>query len=121
MMNQFELLALAKQHGANIYHSEYSGPIAAVTMTPDQLTAFAAAVALPDQEHLRIGQQLQRAAAKLPDGWTLRVEIEKDAGWVELYDVAFDLTNFNDHVEGLSHSISQAIDHAIIAAAKGQA
>lgn len=66
-----------------------------------------------DKECLRIGQQIQRAATELPKLWTLRIEVEKDAGTVELYDDQFDIVEFNDHSEGLSFSISSAIDAAM--------
>lgn len=68
-----------------------------------------------DQECLRIGQEIQRAASELPECFSIRVEVERLAGWVELYGTDDEQIQFNDHSDGLSHSISLAIDSAISA------
>lgn len=67
-----------------------------------------------DQENLRIGQEIQRAALTLPDGWNLEVNVERGAGGVELYDdngVRREELDAAD-TDGLSFAISKAIDAA---------
>ena len=66
-----------------------------------------------DRECLRIGQELQRAAGKLPEGFSIEVAVELGSGCVTLIDEDYKTQDFNDTVDGLSHCITQAIDAAL--------
>lgn len=67
-----------------------------------------------DRELQRIGEQLQRAAAELPEGYNLTINVEKGAGWIELTDPDYENIKVNnDMVEGISYAIEDAIDAAI--------
>lgn len=65
-----------------------------------------------DRECLRIGQEIQRAAGELPDGYEMQICVERDAGWVVLYNPDGDVIELHSRGEGLSYDISQAIDEA---------
>lgn len=68
-----------------------------------------------DKECLRIGQQIQRAAAELPDCYEIEIELERGSGSVYLSNPDYSKVAFNDHVDGFSESIGQAIDAALSA------
>ena len=66
-----------------------------------------------DRECIRIGQEMQRAAGELPDGWIIEIQVERGCGGVKLLNPEFDAEEFNDMVDGMSHCIRQAIYAAI--------
>lgn len=66
-----------------------------------------------DRECLRIGQEIQRAAGELPDGYEIGIEVERGAGSVYLSKPDYSTVGFHDMVDGLSHAITQAIDAAL--------
>lgn len=68
-----------------------------------------------DRECLRIGQQIHRAAGDLPDTYEIEIEIERGSGSVYLSKPDYTKVAFNDHIDGLSESIKDAIDAAIAA------
>jgi hypothetical protein len=57
---------------------------------------------------------LQRAAKELPEGWIVRVEVERGAGWVDLHDPsgAFTVQGLIDADDTLAAAIYRAIDRA---------
>jgi hypothetical protein len=57
---------------------------------------------------------LQRAAKELPEGWIVRVEVERGAGWVDLHDPsgAFSVQGLIDADDTLAAAIHRAIDRA---------
>lgn len=73
---------------------------------------MSAALTKLQRECLRIGEELQRAAAALPEGFVLTIEIERGYGGVTLIDRSNQNHQFNDTVDGLSHCITQAIEFA---------
>ena len=64
------------------------------------------------RECLRIGEEVQRAAGELPDGYEIAIYIEKGYGGVKLVDPDYEEHSFDDTVDGLSHCITQAIEFA---------
>lgn len=66
-----------------------------------------------DRECLRIGQEIQRAAGELPDGYEMEIEIERGAGSVYLSKPDYSKVSFHDMVDGMSYAITEAIDAAI--------
>ena len=70
------------------------------------------------ERHLSIGAAIERAAAELPDGYNLLIEVEKDAGTATLL-----IPPMGDDEDGqalhewdgdhFGHQIDKAIDHAI--------
>ena len=67
-----------------------------------------------EHEHQRIGEQIQRAAAELPDGYNITINLEKGAGSVDLTDPDYEDVKFDsDMVDGISYVIESAIDAAI--------
>ena len=65
-----------------------------------------------DRECLRLGQEIQRAAADLPEGWAINIELMKDAGSVDLVNPAGECTGFYDMADGMSHALTEAITAA---------
>lgn len=65
------------------------------------------------KECLRIGEEIQRAASDLPDGWELEVFVEKGYGCVKLYPPDGDSIHFEDTADGISHCITGAIERAM--------
>lgn len=66
-----------------------------------------------DRECLRIGQEIQRAAGELPDGYEIEIEVERGAGSVYLSNPDYSKVGFHDMVDGMSHAITQALDAAL--------
>ena len=66
-----------------------------------------------DEECLRIGQQIQRAAKELPDCWNIEIEVERGYGGVTLVTPKMNCLEFNDNVDGISYCIEHAVDAAI--------
>jgi hypothetical protein len=64
-----------------------------------------------DEECLRIGQQMQRAAGTLPA--MCHIDVENGGGGVKLFNDNGDEFYFGTDSEGLSYSIETAIDTAI--------
>jgi hypothetical protein len=63
---------------------------------------------------------LQRACAELPEGWEIKIGLEKDAGWIDLYTPTgeqIDLVNAADTIYWMVHA---AIDHARQTEAHGE-
>lgn len=58
-------------------------------------------------------RQIERAASDLPNGWEIRVCVEKDAGYAELYDPDGCEVDFPNSCETLALTVSDAIDAAI--------
>lgn len=63
-------------------------------------------------ENQRIGEELQRACAQLPEGFTLRVVLERGCGQVEVHGPEGDEVELPPTRERLSDQIGQAIDAA---------
>lgn len=66
-----------------------------------------------ERECLRIGQEIQRAAGELPDGYEMEIEIERGSGSVYLSKPDYSKVSFHDMVDGLSYAITGAIDAAL--------
>ena len=66
-----------------------------------------------DRECLRIGQEIQRAAGELPDGYEIEVEVERGSGSVYLSKPDYSKVSFHDMVDGMSYAITEAIDAAL--------
>lgn len=58
------------------------------------------------------GRQIDRAAQHLPEGWSITVEVEKDAGWVDVCDPS-GASLVIDLIGSLAEQIEQAIDAAM--------
>lgn len=65
-----------------------------------------------DQENLRMGQMIQKAAETLPEDFEITVRIVLEAGGVELTNPDADTVYIDNDPDGLSHSIEQAINLA---------
>lgn len=102
------------QRFARAIESEVSAPLLARI---EELEKDAARLTLSriDKECLRIGQQVHRAAADLPYGYEIEIELERGSGSVYLSNPDYSKVAFNDHVDGFSESIGQAIDAALSA------
>jgi hypothetical protein len=74
-----------------------------------------------DQECMRIGQEVQRAAKILPEDWSIRIEIERGYGGAEISNPEGDkIEAFNaGDGDGLSYAITKCIEFATSSAAKG--
>lgn len=58
-------------------------------------------------------QQVERAAGELPAGWEVRICVERDAGYAELWDQDGCQVDFPHSCETLARTVSDAIDNAI--------
>lgn len=58
-------------------------------------------------------RQVERAAKDLPIGWEIRVCVERDAGYAELWDQDGCEVDFPNSCETLALTVSDAIDAAI--------
>jgi len=56
--------------------------------------------------------QVERAAGELPIGWEIRICVERDAGYAELWDQDGCEVDFPNSCETLALTVSDAIDHA---------
>lgn len=65
-----------------------------------------------DREHLAIGRAIDRAAETLPEGWEIRIAIERDAGWVVFSDPDGNMFRV-DSGEPFSEQINSAVETAI--------
>lgn len=66
-----------------------------------------------DRENLSIGNEIQRAAKELPEGWSIQVELERDAGTVTLFTPAGETVEVETSGEPFSVQIGMTIDAAI--------
>ena len=57
--------------------------------------------------------QIQRAAGELPIGWEIRVCVEHESGYVELWDKDGCEVDFPNSCESLGLTVSDAIDAAL--------
>ena len=57
--------------------------------------------------------QIQRAAGELPVGWEVRVCVEHESGYVELWDQDGCEVDFPNSCESLALTVSDAIDAAM--------
>lgn len=56
-------------------------------------------------------ENINRAAAELPEGWIIEINVERGAGWVSLYDnEGMSVVICEDGT--LSEQVSDAIDYA---------
>jgi len=67
----------------------------------------------------RTGAAIESAAARLPKGWVVSIEIESESAWVSLSDEYGDDIE-TDGSEELSDEINGAVEIAIIRAARRQ-
>lgn len=82
----------------------------------------AAPVAQRDvREETSIGKAVNRAARDLPEGWEIRIDLERHAGVVHLIDPEGNETMIEGNGELFSDQISAAIDAASSQAKKGPA
>lgn len=75
----------------------------------DQLEAEVEALRKDAELH----QQIQRAAKDLPSGWEIRVCVEHESGYVELWDQDGCEVDFPNSCESLALTVSDAIDGAM--------
>lgn len=68
----------------------------------------------------RIGFAIERACTHLPADWQLRIELEKDAGIVELYDAGGEFFQIDRRGDEFADEINQNIDAAIAASKSGE-
>lgn len=79
-------------------------------MQPDTTPSSIKADAL-SREELSIGKAINRAARDLPEGWGIRIDLERDAGVVFLVDPD-DNETMSENGELFSDQINAAIDAA---------
>lgn len=65
-----------------------------------------------DEECLKTGQQMQRAAGELPDGYEVVISLENGAGTVHLLDEFGDQVELDDDHDGIASEIEEAIETA---------
>ena len=66
-----------------------------------------------DKEFLAIGKAIDRAAGELPEGWSIQIELERDAGTVTLYNPAGETVEVETGGELFSSQIGMTIEAAI--------
>jgi len=65
-----------------------------------------------DKENMAIGVEINRACEELPEGWSIQIELEKDAGVITLYDPLGAPQNTDDG-ETFGESLDNAIELAV--------
>ena len=70
------------------------------------------------REELSIGKAINRAARDLPEGWEIRIDLERHAGVVHLTDPEGNETMIDGSGELFSDQINDAIDAALASAAQ---
>tara|TARA_Y100000815_G_scaffold220286_1_gene206199 strand:- start:454 stop:933 length:480 start_codon:yes stop_codon:yes gene_type:complete len=68
------------------------------------------------QKQAATEQQIQRACGSLPDGWTIRIELENGAGYAVLYNPQGGTTDLDTAGESIAEQVSAATDFAIATA-----
>lgn len=66
-----------------------------------------------EAQKYRLGAALLRACEVLPDGWTLAVETERDAGTIRLTDPEGEDVEVSYDHDDFPYSVDAAIDQAI--------
>lgn len=80
----------------------------------NQLRAEAEALKKDAEHRAPLNEAIQRAAGELPNGWEIRLCVERDAGWVELYDPdGNDIEDFATDAERLDYTVIDALEHAL--------
>lgn len=59
-----------------------------------------------------LGAAVEYAAATLPEGYIIVVQVEKGAAWVELQDPDGSVLEFPGHDEFMSEDVKDAADYA---------
>ena len=64
-------------------------------------------------EEEKVGRALLRACTDLPEGWTIRIDLENGAGDIEISDSKGDILALDLSGEPFSDQINAHIDYAI--------
>lgn len=84
-----------------------------------RLTARVAELERDAEQRVPLYEAIQKAAGELPQGWELRLCIERYAGWVELYDEdGAQIEDFPTNSERLDYTVIDALDAAMAAQAE---
>jgi hypothetical protein len=62
---------------------------------------------------------LQRACAELPEGWEIKIGLEKDAGWIDLYTPTGEQIDLVNDADSIYWAVHAAVDKARQAEAQG--
>jgi hypothetical protein len=62
---------------------------------------------------------LQRACAELPEGWEIKIGLEKDAGWIDLYTPTGEQIDLVNDADSIYWAVHTAVDKAHQAEAQG--
>lgn len=75
------------------------------------------AVAVTDEvRHVPLYEAVERACGELPDGWAITLQMERGAGWIELYDAeGVEVADFPTNNERLDYTLLDAVDAALSA------
>ncbi len=122
-----ELEALAKRHGALSYrnradtqHPAYGFTEGGLNGLIDEVLAkWAAPQPSPAAQGDALDAARQRACMELPKGMGIAIQLERDAGWIELHDSYNDQIKLPNADGSLAEQVHQAID-AARAAQKGK-
>ena len=63
--------------------------------------------------HTELGKAVERAAEKLPRGYTINIVLERDSGDAVLYDDEGEECEFTSNRESLADTINDAVEFAI--------
>lgn len=63
--------------------------------------------------HTELGKAIENAAAKLPDGYTINIVLERNSGDAVLYDDEGEECEFPANHETLADTINDAVEFAI--------
>lgn len=62
---------------------------------------------------LKIEDEIERAAEKLPKGYLLKINVERDSAWISLLDGGNNRVDVDDTCDNLGNKIRIAVDVAI--------
>lgn len=85
------------------------------TIEPPIVAAVRSSDCLGVRSKFTLEENINRAAAELPDGWIIEINVEAGAGWVTLYDGcgnSLDVAGDRTINEQVSEAISYAREHS---------
>lgn len=81
----------------------------------DQLRAEIAALRKDADQYVPVHEAIQQAAGELPNGWEIRLCVERDGGGVELYGPEGTEEQFASDHERLDYTVTDALEAALAA------
>lgn len=96
-----------------IFEGDINTKLGASIENADPLQALSDQAQEPSKSSCALNQLINRACSELPEGWNIRIEMERNAGWVELLNPDGEEVEFPSDHEHLADSLLDAIEAAL--------